>query len=64
LTKVEEIGRVCENNRKRLDEVRREVKEIKEKIYLLSLGKEKVKVIIIFCIRANINGYKLIYKQK
>jgi hypothetical protein len=23
-----------------------------------------VKVIIIFCIRANINGYKLIYKQK
>ena len=45
MTKVEEIGRVCENNRKRLDEVRREVKEIKEKIYLLSLGKEKVKVI-------------------
>ena len=45
MTKVEEIGRVCENNRKRLDEVHREVKEIKEKIYLLSLGKEKVKVI-------------------
>ena len=45
MTKVEEIGRICKNNRKRLDEVRREVKEIKEKLYLLSLGKEKVKVI-------------------
>ena len=45
MTKVEEIGRICENNRKRLDEVHREVKEIKEKLYLLSLGKEKVKVI-------------------
>ena len=45
MTKVEEIGRVCENNRKRLDKVRKEVKEIKEKLYLLSLGKEKVKVI-------------------